>query len=295
MFPTITVWLYIASWIITTFASPIDLSLTSKKLLPRVPTRPTLTGSPIPLGAGTYPRATRLRDGTILGVYTGFQSGSNVLLTFRSTDNGASFTPLGEITRGASNANDIDNAFLIQLTAPSTRILCAFRNHSKNPTTGTYTFFRLTITYSDDGGQSWRYLSQPASDTGAVNGNWEPYLRTATDNSLQLYYSRENNAQDQDTLQRTSRDGGLTWSSATCVSGCGITARDGMTSIASLSSSTSLILVYETSTTGIFSLGAVFSPDDGRTWSNRRTFYTASSPHTSAGAPQVLNVGGTLV
>ncbi|KAL8756834.1 MAG: hypothetical protein Q9199_002644, partial [Rusavskia elegans] len=298
MFPTIAVWLSIVTWIATIFASPIDLSLAPKKLLPRAPIRPTLTGSPVPIGAGTYPRATRLRDGTILGVYTAFQSGSNVLLTVRSTNNGATFTPLGEITRGASNANDIDNAFLIQLPAPSTRILCAFRNHSKTPTTGAYTFFRITITYSDDGGQSWRYLSQPASDPGPVTGNWEPYLRTALDNSLQLYYSRENNAQDQDTLQRTSLDGGQSWSPATCVSGCGLTARDGMTSLASLVANTnskSLILVYETSTAGLFSLGAVFSSDDGRTWSGRRTIYRPSSPNTSAGAPQVINVGGTLV
>ncbi|KAL8924273.1 MAG: hypothetical protein Q9172_002746 [Xanthocarpia lactea] len=295
MFPTVSVWLSIATWIITTFASPIDLSLAPRKLLPRVPTRPTLTGSPVSLGAGTYPRATRLRDGSILAVYTAFQSGSNVLLTVRSTNNGGTFTPLGEITRGPSNANDIDNAFLIQLPAPSTRVLCAFRNHSKNPTTGAYTFFRITITYSDDGGKSWRYLSQPASDDGSVTGNWEPYLRNAVDGSLQLYYSRENNAQDQDTLQRTSRDGGLTWSTATCVSGCGTTARDGMTSIASLANSQSLILVYETSTVGIFSLGAVFSTDDGRTWSGRRTIYNPSSPNTSAGAPQIINVGGTLV
>ncbi|KAL8674356.1 MAG: hypothetical protein Q9168_001216 [Polycauliona sp. 1 TL-2023] len=300
MFLTIPFWLSIATHVFTTFASPIDTTLAPKKLLPRVLARPTLTGSPVPLGAGTYPRAARLRDGSILGVYTAFQSGSNVLLAVRSTDNGATFTPLGEITRGPSASNDIDNAYLIQLPSPSTRILCAFRNHSKDPTTGAYTFFRITITYSDDGGVSWRYLSQPASDPGPVNGNWEPYLRNVVgDGSLQLYYSRENSAQDQDTLQRISRDGGLTWSAATCVSGCGITSRDGMTSIASVGSSTSqsLILVYETSTAGVFSLGAVTSADDGRTWSSssRRTIYTPSSPNTSAGAPQIINVGGTLV
>ncbi|CAO1604103.1 hypothetical protein XANCAGTX0491_007669 [Xanthoria calcicola] len=301
MFPPIAFWLSIATWMTTIFASPIDLSLAPKNLLlPRAPSRPTLTGAPVPIGLGTYPRATRLRDGTIVAVYTAFQSGSNILLTARSTNNGATFTPLGEITRGASNANDIDNAYLLQLPSPSTRIICAFRNHSKDPVTGIYTFFRITITASDDGGKTWRYLSQPASDPGPVTGNWEPYLRTTSDgtNALQLYYSRENNAQDQDTLQRTSHDGGLSWSPATCISGCGLTARDGMTSIANINSnSKSLILVYETSgATGLFSLGAVFSADDGRTWSGRRTIYTASSPNTSAGAPQVINVGGgTLV
>ncbi|KAL8811218.1 MAG: hypothetical protein Q9200_001973 [Gallowayella weberi] len=255
-----------------------------------------MIGSPVPLGAGTYPRATRLRDNSILAVYTSFQSGSNVLLTARSTNNGASWSPVGEITRGASASNDIDNAFLIQLPN-SNRILCAFRNHSKDPNTRAYTYFRITVTYSDDGGATWRYLSQPAGDNGPVTGLWEPFLRNALDGSLQLYYSRENSAQDQDTLQRISRDGGASWSAATTVSGAGITSRDGMTSVATLQDGNggkSLILVYETSTTGLFSLGAVSSSDDGRTWSNRRTIYTASSPHTSAGAPQIVNVGGTL-
>ncbi|KAL8952573.1 MAG: hypothetical protein Q9222_001527 [Ikaeria aurantiellina] len=293
MYTTICIWLYLAIWNIrSSLAFPITVT---PKVLPRAFTKATLTGSPATIGAGTYPRATRLHDGTILAVYTAFQSGSNVLLTSASTNNGASFTPLGEITRGASNANDIDNAFLIQLPSPSNRILCAFRNHSKNPSNGAYTFFRITVTYSDDGGRSWKYLSQPASDPGPVNGNWEPFLRNAVDGSLQLYYSRENNAQDQDTLQRISRDGGATWSSAVCVSGGGSTSRDGMTSVAMLSSDPkSLILVYETESTGIFSLGAVFSSDDGKTWSGRRTIYNPSSPNTSAGAPQIVNVGGAL-
>ncbi|KAL8721797.1 MAG: hypothetical protein Q9225_001597 [Loekoesia sp. 1 TL-2023] len=291
MFPTVSVWLTMATWIITCPASPIP----SPNLLSRGATNPTLTGSPAVLGSGTYPRATRLHDGSILGVYTGFQSGNNVLLTVTSTNNGATWSPLGEITRGPSNANDIDNPFVVQLPSPSKRILCAFRNHSKNPSTGAYTYFRITITYSDDGGRSWKFLSEPASDSGSVNGNWEPFLRVAADGSLQLYYSHENSAQDQDTLQRISKDGGATWSAISCVSGAGITSRDGMTSVASLSSPTSLILVYETETTGLFSLGAVFSTDDGKTWSGRKTIYTPSSPNTSAGAPQVINVGGTMV
>ncbi|KAL9596201.1 MAG: hypothetical protein Q9219_005953 [cf. Caloplaca sp. 3 TL-2023] len=293
MFFTVSIWLALATWITTSLAVPIP-SLRVPNLLSRGAIRPTLTGSPVVLGGGTYPRATRLQDGSILAVYTAFQSGNNVLLAATSTNNGASWSTLGEITRGASNANDIDNAFVIQLPGPSKRILCAFRNHSKDPATGAYTYFRITVTYSDDGGRSWRFLSEPAGN-GAPYGNWEPFLRNAADGSLQLYYSHENNAQDQDTLQRVSRDGGKTWSGALTVSGGGITARDGMTAVASLGSSTSLILVYETETTGLFSLGAVFSSDDGKSWSGRKTIYTPSSPNTSAGAPQIINASGTLV
>ncbi|KAI4125769.1 MAG: hypothetical protein LQ338_004086 [Usnochroma carphineum] len=295
MYSIIYTWLSIATWILTSLAAPIPLPNITPNIISRGAIKPVLTGSPVAFGSGTYPRATRLHDNTILGVYTAFQNGNNVLLTVTSTDNGSSWGPLGEITRGPSNANDIDNPFVLQLPAPSKRIICAFRNHSKNPSTRAYTYFRITITYSDDGGKSWVFLSEPTANAGPVQGSWEPFLRNAVDGSLQLYYSHENSAQDQDTLQRISHDGGATWSAATCVSGAGITSRDGMTSVAALSSPTSLILVYETETTGLFFLGAVFSADDGKTWGGRTTIYTPSSPNTSAGAPQVVNVGGTLV
>ena len=74
----------------------------------------------------------------------------------------------GTVTAGASNANDIDNPYVLQL--PSGRVLCAFRNHSKDPSTGAYTYFRITLAYSDDKGKSWVYLSTAAQDPGPING-----------------------------------------------------------------------------------------------------------------------------
>ncbi len=192
---------------------------------------PTMTGSPVIFGQGTYPRANSLSDsslpaGSIIGAYTAFSNGDNVLRTVKSTDKGASWQAVGEVTRGPSNANDIDNPYVLQL--PSGRVLCAFRNHSKDPKTGAYLYFRITVAYSDDLGKTWKYLSTPSSDPGPVNGNWEPFLRNAQDGSLQLYYSRENSAADQDTLERFSTDGGQTWTKPQTISGAGITSRDGM-------------------------------------------------------------------
>ena len=192
---------------------------------------PNMTGSAVVFGQGTYPRANSLSDptlpaGSILGAYTAFINGDNVLEIVTSTDNGNSWQAIGEVTRGPSSANDIDNPYVLQL--PSGRVLCAFRNHSKDPNTGAYLFFRITIAYSDDLGKTWLYLSTPSSDPGPVNGNWEPFLRNAQDGSLQLYYSRENSAADQDTLERFSTDGGQTWTDAQTISGADITSRDGM-------------------------------------------------------------------
>ena len=119
---------------------------------------PALAGSPVIFGQGTYPRANSLSDpslpaGSIIGVYTAFNNGDNILEVVMSNDDGQSWQGIGEVTRGPSNANDIDNPYVLQL--PSGRVLCAFRNHSKDPNTGAYLFFRITVAYSDDSGKTW--------------------------------------------------------------------------------------------------------------------------------------------
>lgn len=119
---------------------------------------PLLAGSPVIFGQGTYPRANSLSDpslpaGSIIGAYTAFNNGNNILEVVMSNDNGKSWQGIGEVTRGPSNANDIDNPYVLQL--PSGRVLCAFRNHSKDPNTGAYLFFRITVAYSDDLGKTW--------------------------------------------------------------------------------------------------------------------------------------------
>ncbi|KAK4692754.1 hypothetical protein P7C71_g4512, partial [Lecanoromycetidae sp. Uapishka_2] len=176
---------------------------------------------------------------------------------------------------------------------PSGKVLCAFRNHSKDPNTGAYTYYRITVCASSDQGQTWTYLSTASSDSNPVNGNWEPFLRNAQA-GLQIYYSRENSAQDQDTLERFSADEGETWSAAQTISGEGITSRDGMTGVTTVSGS-NLMAVFETETTGLFSIASITSSNDGITWGDRNTIYTPDSPNTSAGAPQIITVGSNLV
>lgn len=120
-------------------------------------------------------------------------------------------------------------------------------------------------------------------------------MRLAKDGTLQIYYSRENSAQDQDTLERFSSDGGKTWSAAKTISGAGITARDGMTGVATITGST-LMAVFESETNGVFNIMSITSTDDGKTWSTqRKQVYNSVGTANSAGAPQIINVGGTLV
>ena len=262
----------------------------------RTGTQPALKGGPNTIGPGTYPRAVQLQNGDLVAVETTFPNGQHSLVTTVSTDGGNSWQPLGVITTGPG---DIDNGYLLQLN--SGRILCAFRNHDKNGET--YIFFRITICCSDDNGVSWQYLSQPASDPGPVNGNWEPFLRLSLEesNDIQLYYSRENAADDQDSLLRTSTDGGVTWSTASTVSGEGITARDGMIGVANFPlGSNSLIAIFESQDTSpggtsLFKVHSITSNDDGATWGQRSLVYAPTGIQTNAGAPQIIDIGGTLV
>ena len=257
--------------------------------------KPSLVGSAVDITSGhggTYPRPNRLSDGSLIATYTTSSNGNSQIAFARSTDGGTSWTLKSTAATRPGASSDLDNPYVLQL--PSGRLIVAYRNHDKNPSTGAYTFFRITLSYSDDSGATWRYLSDPASDPAGPNGNWEPFLRNALDGSLQLYYSRENAQNDQDNLMRTSLDGGSTWSSARMVSGKSVTSRDGMIGVATVTGS-GVIAVFENTEDGRYSIDSMTSSDDGKTWGNRRRVYTPTGNGNNAGAPQVINVGGTLV
>ncbi|KAJ2898551.1 hypothetical protein MKZ38_003842 [Zalerion maritima] len=268
-------------------------------------TVPALSGSAADItssAGGTYPRALLLPDGAAILAAYARASPSDALdqqiALARSTDSGSTWTDVGTASTREKATSDLDNPFLLRLS--SGRLLLAFRNHDKSPDGGGYAWYRITICYSDDSGESWSFLSTPAelaaaADGGAV-GLWEPFLRLASDGTtVQLYYSKENGASDQDSILVTSADGGSTWSSERTISGgASVTARDGMLGVASVSGTT-LMAVFETTATGRFTIMSVTSTDDGATWGDRKTVYTPAGTDNNAGAPQIINVGGTLV
>lgn len=156
---------------------------------------------------GVYIRASAVNDGGLIAGYAASDGAQHVLRTAKSTDGGQSWHHQGEVYRADTATHDLDNAFPLQL--PSGRILYAYRNHDR--TGSQYTYYRITISYSDDGGVTFLYLSTVAErPASGVNGLWEPFLRVANDGSLQCYYSAENSATDQDGFMRQSSDGGLT-------------------------------------------------------------------------------------
>ncbi|KAL6697051.1 glycoside hydrolase family 93 protein [Trichoderma pleuroticola] len=242
---------------------------------------------------GVYIRASSTNRGGLIAGYTAHENNQSILRLAGSSDSGTSWHFVGEVYRADSTAHDVDNAMPLQL--PSGRIVYAYRNHDRSG--GSYTYYRITLSYSDDGGASFLYLStveQQAATPGTPNGLWEPFLRLAADGSLQCYYSAENNANDQDGYMKRSTDGGLTWSNWIKISGGDRTSRDGMIGVANINNSGNLIAVFENTESGPFSIDYVLSHDDGNSWGQRARLYTARNGK-NAGAPQVVNVGGTLV
>lgn len=53
--------------------------------------------------------------------------------------------------------------------------------------------------------------------------------------------------------------------------------------------------VFESEQNGLFTVNYITSPDDGTTWVDRTRLYTPTGTDNNAGAPQIINVGGSLV
>jgi hypothetical protein len=263
-------------------------------LIRRAGVVPSPSGDPVDMTSGeggTYPRANFLADGSVLGAYAATVGDNKQLTLVKSTDQGASWSLVGTAATRPVNSSDLDNPYPLQL--PNGRVLLAYRNHDKDPDTQAYTAFRIDISYSDDNGANWEYLSEPATMPGGTIGIWEPFLRNAQDGSLQIYYSKENSADDQDTIERISTDNGADWGDEMTISGQDLTSRDGMTGVATIDGS-NLIAVFESEQGGYFQVDSITSSDDGNSWGNRQTVYLPTGTDNNAGAPQVVNVGGTL-
>ena len=200
---------------------------------------PSPSGNRVVVDAGgVYMRATSLLDGSILGAYATQDGDNHVLRAVKSTDHGASWRQVGTIAQGSPTKTDIDNAFPLQL--PNGRLLLAFRNHDR--TSSGYTYYRITVCYSDDNGASWIFLSQIDERAAqGKNGLWEPFLRVANNGNLQAFYSAENSDADQDNIMKVSTDNGKTWSSTRPVSGQGLTSRDGMMGVANIDNNGNLM------------------------------------------------------
>jgi photosystem II stability/assembly factor-like uncharacterized protein len=234
-------------------------------------------------------------DSENLQCYTNFDpSGQAIIEVARSTDNGGSWTTIGSVASAPTATKDIGNCNIHQL--PSGRIVTVFRNHDKNGPTS-YTYYRLTICFSDDGGNNWSYLSTPRESGTIGLGLWEPFLYTALDGGLQLYYSYETSTSGccQDSILIGSTDGGVTWGGNTLVSHAEPSGRDGMVGVIRLADGNpNLIAVFESLNPDV-GITSVRSQDDGVTWGSRATVYKTPVANANTNAPQIENINNNLV
>ncbi|KAH9901781.1 glycoside hydrolase family 93 protein [Xylariomycetidae sp. FL2044] len=257
-------------------------------------TGPTLASS------GTYPRMIRLASGTILAISSTTSGSTKVLQVTQSTDDGATFTHLSDV---ATSTGDLSNGFLLQL--PSGVILAAFRNHDVDAASGAYTYYRITVCSSADGGATWAFAGQAAetaASTTTLNGLWEPFMRLAANGGdgdvVQLTYSGELSADNQETFLVTSRDAGVTWTAPAenlhLHDDATQAWRDGMNGIIATTDAATgadaLVMVFEVGRSGAFDVEYVLSYDDGATWGHRGVVYKPA--RNNAGAPQIATIGG---
>ncbi|KND86905.1 hypothetical protein TOPH_08448 [Tolypocladium ophioglossoides CBS 100239] len=241
---------------------------------------------------GTYMRATWATDGSIIGVYEDTDGPKAVIRVVKSTNSGISWQAIGSVTSVVTETHSIGNPFILQL--PNGRLLATSRNHDRK-SAHDYTYFRIALFGSDDGGANWSSLGNIAERRrDGINGLWEPFLRVSRNGTIQAFYSSENNAYDQDNIMKISKDNGESWSSPMPVSGQDIRSRDGMTGVANVDDEGNVICVFESLRNNVFSIDYVLSDDDGFTWPSRGRLYKAKN-NRDAGAPQIVNVGGTLV
>lgn len=194
--------------------------------------------------SGTYLRVSSLEfaDGTsgLIGGYTDTSGSDKILRVVQSNNTGQSWDIVGSVASGPSATQELDNPFPLQIESRG-RVLYAYRNHDIDSATGEYTYYRITVSYSDDFGANWLFHSQviERAATTTNNGLWEPFLRLSNDGTtIQCYYSSEDASDDQNNFMKYSTDGGETWSDEIEVSGQGVTSRDGMTGVAVVSGDT---------------------------------------------------------
>ncbi|KAI1766143.1 glycoside hydrolase family 93 protein [Hypoxylon sp. FL1150] len=256
--------------------------------------------------AGEYPRLAKLADGTILGAQTlpNINGTTSIIQVSKSTNGGQSFSFLSEVTRVTHV--DLNNGVLIELPANKSSapgLLAAYRKHDLDAS-GTPTTFRITVSRSDDGGKSWHEVSNVVEKSAKESkgmGVWEPFMRIGSGGEVQVTYSGELAPDNQETFRAISHDGGMSWTEPANLHlhKTNESMRDGMQSIISVKDAEdgqdALVMALEVKIGAVVHLDYVVSYDDGTSWGNRSGIYDPKGKDKSAGAPQIANVGDSIV
>ncbi|WP_271318185.1 RICIN domain-containing protein [Streptantibioticus silvisoli] len=177
------------------------------------------TGTPLRAGTGLYPRVLRLAhsgsaDGQLIASVVDFDAAGGVGVIYRSTDDGATFTEIGDIHDPAT-AGGLCCSTLFELpaqlgTLPAGTLLWA-ASVGQNATDRR---MAIDVWQSQDHGVTWSQL--PACATAANTGGlWEPELSVDAEGDLVCGYSDETQpAQHSQLLEERFSSDGRTWGAA---------------------------------------------------------------------------------
>jgi hypothetical protein len=252
----------------------------------------------MPSGGAPIRTITRRSDGALIG---GASTGHGISV-WKSTNEGASWTPHGSV---ASNAA-VDFGDVMMRAIPGTRtIYCAFREYANGQ-------WRITVTRSDNDGDSWVYDSTPAGPYSRFVG--APFLFLRANGDLQVYYDSEQLAAQQGypghqwiAMQgRSGRTGAWTAYGVVTASRdkrAGALSREGMPTVVQLGGDRIMLVNegVEPFTTGGARANVIHASqswDGGRTWDDslRRTVYQSridpvSGRRYNAYVPYAIRVG----
>lgn len=178
--------------------------------------------------SGSYPRMTRLKNGTLL---TAYASRGNIVIT-KSSDEGRTWSS-PNVAASQRNAVNMDTPDLLPLQNGNILLCYATRPQAalrRRPDSTKR--FEIRVEQSKDGGETWsdeKILY--AAGSAFENGCWEPAAVQLPSGELQLFFSDEGiytMSNEQNISMLRSADNGNTWTTSPQIISFRPAGRDGM-------------------------------------------------------------------
>jgi len=202
------------------------------------------SGAPAP--GALYARAMQASNGKMYATFEQYTTGVSVFPIYESTNNGQSWTKVGDVKDTHKGVGMRWEPQLYELpqaigSMAAGTLLCAGLVLPYDRS-----FCEIDLYMSTDSGRTWTYVSTVAEGKVATPGNdpvWEPFLLVAN-NKLIVYYSDErDSAYGQKLVHQTTTDG-VAWSSVVNDVAISGGQRPGMATVAKMSNG-SYIMTYE--------------------------------------------------
>jgi hypothetical protein len=247
------------------------------------------SGAPAP--GALYGRAMQASNGKMYATFEQYTSGTPVFPIYESTDNGQSWTQVGNVNDTHLGVGLRWEPFLYQLpqaigSLSAGTFLCAGLAVPSNRA-----YMDIDLYKSTDSGRTWSYVSTIATGQSANCGSdpvWEPFLMVAN-NKLICYYSDERDAVHSQKLVHQTTTDGVNWSSSVDdVALSDSSQRPGMVVVAKMPNG-SYIMTYE-----IVGMGGAYykissNPESWNATDKGTCFDSGGS------SPYCVNLNGTII